>query len=120
MTEHTPPERVHVVEEKPVYSAAPRPVPQATSPVGPGVDCPVTVAEHMLCVPTTRGLDCVPAGEQTNVTVVDWAVASRAGSKASTNEEPLRSKAITKTNDRTFLCLGSTMPRLCSAYLGMT
>ena len=73
VTEQTPPERAHAVDEKPAFSAAPRPVTQATFPVGPGVDCPVTVAVHLACVPSGSGSVGEPAGEQTTVTLVDWA-----------------------------------------------
>ena len=117
MTEQTPPEMAHVVEEKPTWSSAPRSVDQTTSPVG---DCPVTVAVHLVCESAGRGLVWEPPGEQITVMLVDWAVASRAGIRMSTSEEPLRSKTITRTNNRTFVCLGPTMARLCSADIGMT
>ena len=74
MTEQIPPEIAHDVEEKPAWSSAPRSVDQTTFPVG---DCPVTVAVHLVCEPAVRGLACEPAGEQTTVMLVDWAVASR-------------------------------------------
>ena len=110
----------HDVEEKPASSLVPRSVYQTTFPVGPGVDVPVTVAVHLACVPSVRGTVCVPAGEQTTVTLVDWAYAIRAPATASTRKELLRSKTITRTNSRTFVCLGSTMARLCSADIGVT
>jgi hypothetical protein len=78
VTEQIPPATGHVVEEKPAWLLAPRPVPQTTFPVG---DCPVTVAVHLVCEPAFKGLVCEPAGEQTTVMLVDWAVASCAGSR---------------------------------------
>ena len=120
VTEQTPPERAHAVDEKPAFSAAPRPVTQATFPVGPGVDCPVTVAVHLVCEPSVRGAVCVPAGEQTIVTLVDWAYAIRAPATASTRKELLRSNTTTRTNGLAFVCLASTLPQRCSADIGMT